>query len=245
MRHPVHKANSGGAAAMSACKAKIDEAWEAARDRRLKIAELFVSVQGESSWAGLPTTFVRLTGCALRCDWCDSSYAFHRGQWATLRELDEEIDRLGVRRVCVTGGEPLLQPSVVPLMRRLVERGYAVSIETGGDQDVSVVPPGVKRVVDIKLPGSGMSGRMDPANAARLGPGDEIKLIVRDRADYQAARGLVRERLAGFPGEILLGAVTGELDPGLLAEWALGDRLPVRLQVQLHKVLWPGRTRGI
>lgn len=245
MRHPVHRSEQDAATAASARQAKVGEPWEAARHRRLKIAELFVSVQGESSWVGLPTTFVRLTGCALRCDWCDTTYAFHGGQWASLVDLDGEIERLGIGRVCVTGGEPLLQPSVVPLMRRLLERGYEVSIETGGDQDVSVVPPGIKRVVDIKLPGSGMSGRMDPRNVDRLGPGDEVKLIVRDRADYEVARTLVRERLAGFAGEVLLGAVTGELDPGLLAEWALADRLPVRVQVQLHKVLWPDRARGI
>jgi 7-carboxy-7-deazaguanine synthase len=224
---------------------KASESWRTARDRRLKLAELFVSVQGESSWVGLPTVFVRLTGCALRCRWCDSAFAFQGGGWKTLAAIDEEVAGAGIPRACITGGEPLLQPSVVPLLRRLRDRGFDVSVETGGDQDVSVVPEGVKRVVDVKLPGSGMAERMDPGNLDRLGAGDEVKLIVSDRRDYEAARELVRERLAGFPGEILVGAVHGELDAGTLAGWVLADRLPVRVQVQLHKVLWPGRERGI
>ena len=225
--------------------AKASESWRTARERRLKLSELFVSVQGESSWAGLPTVFVRLTGCALRCRWCDSAFAFHGGRWKALAAIDQEVGDTGIPRVCITGGEPLLQPSVVPLMRRLRDRGLAVSVETGGDQDVSVVPEGVKRVVDVKLPGSGMAERMDPGNLGRLGAEDEVKLIVADRGDYEAARELVRGRLAGFPGEILVGAVDGELEAGRLAEWTLADRLPVRLQVQLHKILWPGRERGI
>lgn len=230
---------------MTAWVAKADEKWEEARARRLRVAELFVSIQGESTRAGLPTVFVRLTGCALRCRWCDTAFAFHEGSWWSLEEIEGEAEAAGIPRVCFTGGEPLLQPSVVPLMRRLLERGWSVSVETGGDQDVSVVPAGVRRVVDVKLPGSGMQERMDPRNLQRLGAADEVKLVVADRRDYEAARALVRGRLAGFPGEILVGAVHGELEPGRLAEWVLEDRLPVRVQLQLHKLLWPSQERGV
>lgn len=230
---------------MTAWVAKADEKWEEARARRLRVAELFVSIQGESTRAGLPTVFVRLTGCALRCRWCDTAFAFHEGSWWSLEEIEGEAEAAGIPRVCFTGGEPLLQPSVVPLMRRLLERGWSVSVETGGDQDVSVVPAGVRRVVDVKLPGSGMQERMDPRNLQRLGAADEVKLVVADRRDYEAARALVRGRLAGFPGEILVGAVHGELEPRRLAEWVLEDRLPVRVQLQLHKLLWPSQERGV
>jgi 7-carboxy-7-deazaguanine synthase len=230
---------------LTAWVAKADEKWEEARARRLRVAELFVSIQGESTRAGLPTVFVRLTGCALRCRWCDTAFAFHEGSWWSLEEIEGEAEAAGIPRVCFTGGEPLLQPSVVPLMRRLLERGWSVSVETGGDQDVSVVPAGVRRVVDVKLPGSGMQERMDPRNLQRLGAADEVKLVVADRRDYEAARALVRGRLAGFPGEILVGAVHGELEPGRLAEWVLEDRLPVRVQLQLHKLLWPSQERGV
>jgi 7-carboxy-7-deazaguanine synthase len=230
---------------LTAWVAKADEKWEEARARRLRVAELFVSIQGESTRAGLPTVFVRLTGCALRCRWCDTAFAFHEGSWWSLEEIEGEAEAAGIPRVCFTGGEPLLQPSVVPLMRRLLERGWSVSVETGGDQDVSVVPAGVRRVVDVKLPGSGMQERMDPRNLQRLGAADEVKLVVADRRDYEAARALVRGRLAGFPGEILVGAVHGELEPRRLAEWVLEDRLPVRVQLQLHKLLWPSQERGV
>jgi 7-carboxy-7-deazaguanine synthase len=230
---------------VTAWAAKADESWEEARGRRLRVAETFVSIQGESSLAGLPTAFVRLTGCALRCRWCDTAFAFHEGAWTTLEEIERWIEGTGLTRVCVTGGEPLLQPSVVPLLRRLVERGWPVSLETGGDQDVSVVPPGVKRIVDVKLPGSGMEARMDPENLERLEDDDEVKLVVADRRDYEAARELVRGALRGFSGEILVGAVHGELEPGRLAAWVIEDRLPVRVQLQLHKLLWPGRERGV
>jgi 7-carboxy-7-deazaguanine synthase len=213
---------------------------------RLRIAETFASVQGEGSRAGLPTFFVRLTGCALRCRWCDTEWAFTGGSWRTVADLVGAVLAAGLPRVCVTGGEPLLQPAVVDLVAALVdEHGLDVVVETGGDRDISALPARAVRILDVKLPGSGMAERMDPANLERLRPSDEVKLIVADRCDYEAARALVRGPLAGFAGEILVGAVYGELTPGQLATWVLEDGLPVRVQVQLHKVLWPGRERGV
>ncbi len=227
-------------------QARFNEAWEIARRRRLKVAEVFVSLQGEGTRAGAPTVFVRLTGCALRCRWCDTAWAFHQGAWRSLDSLEADILEAGLRRVCLTGGEPLLQPSVVPLARRLVGvHGLDVVVETGGDQDIGVLPPRVVRIVDIKLPGSGMADRMDPQNLPRLSERDEVKLVVADRSDYEAARALVRGDLAGFRGEILLSPVHGEMAPADLAEWVLADRLPVRVQLQLHKVIWPGREKGV
>ncbi len=232
--------------ARPARQARLDEAWEIARRRRLKVAEIFVSLQGEGTRAGAPTVFLRLTGCALRCRWCDTAWAFHEGAWRSLDSLEADILEAGLQRVCVTGGEPLLQPSVVPLARRLAEvHGLDVVVETGGDQDIGVLPPRVARIVDIKLPGSGMAHRMDPENVRRLSERDEVKLVIAGRSDYEAARAIVRGVLAGFRGEILLSPVHGEMPPADLAEWVLADRLPVRVQLQMHKVIWPGREKGV
>ncbi len=234
---------SRGAAATAA--ARRAEPWSLARTRTLRIAETFVSLQGEGTRTGRPTFFVRLTGCALRCRWCDTAWAFFEGHRRTLAALEREVLDSGLRHVCITGGEPLLQPSVVPLARRLAcDDRLDVVVETGGDQDVSVLPEQVARIVDIKLPGSGMADRMDPANIARLGPRDEVKLVLADRRDYEEARRLVRGPLAGFPGEILLSPVAGRLAPADVAAWVLEDRLPVRVQIQLHRLLWPDRERG-
>lgn len=230
----------------TARRERMAEHWIAARERRLRVAETFVSLQGEGSRTGLPTFFLRLTGCALRCVWCDTAWAFTSGQWRGLLDLESEILATGLPRVCVTGGEPLLQPSVVPLIARLHDdHGLDVCVETGGDQDISVLPAGVCRILDVKLPGSGMSSRMDLANLGRLTPADEVKLVVAGREDYVAARDLVRGPLAGFDGEILVGAVHGSVAPADLARWVLDDRLAVRVQVQLHKVLWPNHEKGV
>ncbi len=227
-------------------RARATEAWESARRRTLRIAEVFTSLQGEGTRTGLPTVFVRLTGCALRCTWCDTAWAFTEGTHRTLEDVEREVLAAGVPRVCVTGGEPLLQPSVVPLVARFAEgHGFDVAVETGGDQDISILPPGAVRILDVKLPGSGMAERMDPRNLARLTARDEVKLVIAGRADYEAARALVRGPLASFAGAILLGAVHGALEARTLAAWVLEDRLPVRLQVQLHKLLWPGAERGV
>jgi len=229
-----------------AVTARHGEPWAKARTRTLRVAETFVSLQGEGRRAGLPTVFVRLTGCALRCRWCDTAWAFHEGRARRLEDLEREVLDARVGHVCITGGEPLLQPSVVPLARRLAEdHGLDVVVETGGDQDVSILPPSVARVMDIKLPGSGMEDRMDPRNPGRLGPRDEIKLVIADRRDWQAACALVRGPLAGFPGGIVVSPAAGALAAAELARWVLEERLPVRMQVQLHKLLWPGRERGV
>jgi 7-carboxy-7-deazaguanine synthase len=221
------------------------EPWETARARRLRVAEVFLSIQGEGSRAGLPSVFLRLTGCALRCRWCDTAWAFTEGTWRGVGELAEELLGFGVPRLCATGGEPLLQPSMVPLLRHLADdHGWDVVVETGGDQEIAIVPPPIARIVDIKLPGSGMEARMDPRNVACLRPGDEVKLIVSDRRDYERARELILGPLARCPGHVLLGAVHGELTPGELADWVLEDRLEARVQLQLHKLLWPGKERG-
>jgi 7-carboxy-7-deazaguanine synthase len=178
--------------------------------------------------------------------WCDTEWAFRQGSWREIESLAHEILSAGVGRVCITGGEPLLQPSVVPLIRHLAcEQGLDVVVETGGDQDISVLPREAVRILDIKLPGSGMADRFDPCNIERLGPRDEVKLVLADRVDYEAAREWVRGPLAGFSGEILLGPVSGRLEIERLARWILEDRLPVRLQTQLHKLIWPGRERGV
>lgn len=229
-----------------AWRTRASESWSVARSRSLKIAEVFLSIQGEGSRVGLPTVFVRLTGCALRCRWCDTAWAFGGGTWRALADLAAEVASFGVPRVCVTGGEPLLQPSVVPLIRHLAEdQGLDVVVETGGDQDISVLSERVVRILDVKLPGSGMDERMDEENWNRLTSRDELKLIVADRRDYERARSLLSGPLAAFRGEVLIGAVAGELDPALLARWVLEDRLRARVQVQLHKVLWPGQEKGV
>jgi len=223
-----------------------DEAWPIARLRELVVAELFASLQGEGTRAGLPTVFLRLTGCALRCRWCDTEWAFHGGERRSLHDLASSIAGLGIPRVCVTGGEPLLQRGVVPLVRHLDEDlALEVVVETGGDQDISVLPPGVVRVMDIKLPGSGMEGRLHEANLSHLTSDDEVKLVVADRDDYLAARRWIEGPLESFDGAILLGAVHGELPPATLTRWVLEDRLAVRVQLQLHKLIWPGRDRGV
>ena len=240
---PPRPSRRGTAPAAAARRA---EPWARARTRTLRVAETFVSLQGEGTRAGRPTFFVRLTGCALRCRWCDTAWAFFEGRRRTLAAIEQEVLDSGLRQVCVTGGEPLLQPAVVPLVRRLArDDRLEVVVETGGDQDVSVLPEEVIRIVDIKLPGSGMADRMDPANIARLGPRDEVKLVLADRRDYEEARRLVRGRLAGFPGEILFSPVAGGLAASDLAQWVLEDRLPVRVQLQLHRLVWPERERGV
>lgn len=232
--------------ARSARLARLHEPWDRARHRRLKVAELFCSLQGEGSRTGLPTVFLRLTGCALRCSWCDTAWAFHEGEWADLELIERRILDCGVPRLCVTGGEPLLQPTVVPLIRRFVAaHGFDVSVETGGDQDISVLPEEVVRILDVKLPASGMALRFDRANLERLTPNDEVKFVIASREDYEAARSWIEGPLAGFRGEILLSPVHSCLEPERLAAWILADRLPARFQLQLHKVLWPQEIKGV
>lgn len=211
---------------------------------RLRITEMFVSLQGEAAQAGWPTAFVRLTGCPLRCRWCDSAYAFEGGEIRTLEEIREWVQRSGVRHVCVTGGEPLAQPGCRPLLALLCEAGFEVSLETSGAMEVAGVDPRVSIVMDWKAPASGEAGRNLESNIGRLGPGDQLKFVLADRADFDWARAELG-RLELHPQvEVLFSPVFGELEPRQLADWIIAERLPVRFQLQLHKLLWgdqPGR----
>ncbi|HVD94270.1 MAG TPA: radical SAM protein [Vicinamibacterales bacterium] len=212
----------------------------------LTINEIFHSIQGESTHAGRPCVFVRLTACDLRCSWCDTTYAFHEGHKMSVDEVLQRVDAYGCDVVEITGGEPLLQKDVYPLMRQLLDRGRTVMLETGGHLSVEEVPEGVIRVIDVKCPGSGESARNHWANLDRLRPTDEIKFVVCDRADYEYAREIVeRRRLLGRCGAVLFSPVHGVLDAKALAAWVLEDRLPVRVQLQIHKFIWDATTRGV
>ncbi len=212
----------------------------------MTLNEIFYSVQGESSYAGQPCVFVRLTACDLRCSWCDTPYAFHEGKKRTLADVLEEVDRFGCPLVEVTGGEPLLQEDVYPLMRALLDRGKTVLLETGGHRSTERVPEEVVTIVDVKCPGSGEQASTDWRNLERLRPHDEVKFVIRDRADYEYARAVIdRHQLAGRAAAIHLSPVHGVLHPRVLSGWVLEDHLPVRVQLQLHKYIWDAHTRGV
>lgn len=205
----------------------------------LRITEIFHSLQGEARTVGLPTVFVRLTGCPLRCGWCDTPYSFNGGQVMTLDHIVSTITAFGARHVCVTGGEPLAQPESLELMQRLCDDGFSVSLETSGALDISRVDPRVSRVMDLKAPGSGESHRNRYENIAALTANDQVKFVIASRQDYEWARFKCDEyRLADKVSDVLFSPVHGNLPPRELAEWILADRLPVRMQVQLHKYLW-------
>lgn len=214
------------------------------RTTRLRVTEIFLSIQGEAAQVGWPTVFVRLTGCPLRCIWCDTAYSFTGGDAFGLDEVLDKVAGFGVRQVCVTGGEPLAQPGCLLLLTDLCDLGYRVSLETSGALDVSAVDPRVVIVMDLKAPGSGETARNRLDNLRQLKRGDQVKFVLADRADFDWAL----EILARYPPvegvEVLFSPVYGELEPRLLADWILSARAPVRLQVQLHKLLWgdvPGR----
>ncbi len=208
----------------------------------LRINEIFLSLQGETSRVGLPTVFVRLTGCPLRCTYCDTTYAFSGGHTMTLNEIMEEVARHGAHYVTVTGGEPLAQRNCLALLRALCDAGYAVSLETSGALDVSDVDGRVMKVVDLKTPGSGEMEKNLWSNLEYLNPQDEIKFVLCDEADYRWARQVLAERKLAERCAVLFSPTQGELAPRDLAEWILRDHLPVRLQVQLHKLLWGNET---
>ena len=212
----------------------------------LTINEIFHSIQGESTYAGRPCVFVRLTACDLRCRWCDTPYAFHEGRKMSVDEVVADVESRGCNTVEVTGGEPLLQPDVYPLMRRLVESGKTVLIETGGHRSIADVPAGVVRIVDVKCPGSGESARNDWTNFAHITRQDEVKFVIADRRDYEFAKEIVeREQLPARVNAVLFSPVHGELDPKRLSEWVIADRLDVRVQLQVHKYIWSPETRGV
>ena len=211
---------------------------------RLKITEIFRSLQGESLSVGVPTVFVRLTGCPLRCRYCDTAYAFSGGQWRTLDEIIAQVAGLATRHVCVTGGEPLAQGNCLALLGRLCDAGHVVSLETSGALPLGSVDGRVIKVVDLKTPGSGEMHRNRYDELVHLGPGDQLKFVICDRADYEWACAQVHERDLTSLAAVLFSPSWGQLAPRDLAEWILADGLQVRLQLQLHKLLWgeePGR----
>ncbi|GAB3363380.1 MULTISPECIES: 7-carboxy-7-deazaguanine synthase QueE [Lysobacteraceae] len=210
----------------------------AASAERLKITEIFLSLQGEAREAGWPTVFVRLTGCPLRCQYCDTAYAFHGGEWWTIDAILAEVARQGVRHVCVTGGEPLSQKRCIQLLQKLCDAGHAVSLETSGAIDIAEVDPRVSRVLDIKTPGSLEVHRNLWSNVALLTPHDQVKFVICSREDYDWAKAIVAEhRLAGIC-DVLFSPSYAQVTPRELADWIVADRLPVRFQMQLHKLLW-------
>lgn len=209
----------------------------------LRVAEIFHSLQGESTRTGLPTVFVRLTGCPLRCVWCDTAYAFSGGEPLTIPAILERIAALGCPTVCVTGGEPLAQPNCLMLLKELCDADYSVSLETSGALDISTVDSRVSRIVDIKAPDSGEAEKNRWENLNCLQPTDELKFVLASRADYEWAKSVLAGRRLYEICPVLFSPVWDALPPARLAEWILADRLPVRFQLQLHKQLW-GSQRG-
>jgi 7-carboxy-7-deazaguanine synthase len=216
------------------------------KEDTLVVHEIYRSIQGESTFAGLPCAFVRLTGCNLRCVWCDTPQAFYGGKRMQRAEVRERALGLGTPLVELTGGEPLLQPGALVLLRELCDAGRTVLVETSGEADVSRVDPRVHKIMDLKAPGSGESHRNRWSNLSSLGKGDEIKFVLADRADYEWMRATVRERgLEGRGLPLLASTVWGKLSPKDLVDWVLEDGLTVRVQVQLHKIIWGADTQGV
>jgi 7-carboxy-7-deazaguanine synthase len=211
----------------------------------MRITEIFHSIQGESSFAGRPCAFVRLTGCPLRCTWCDSEYTFHGGTEMTLDDVLAKVRSFDCRLVEVTGGEPLHQPEAFTLIERLCADSYEVLVETSGAIDISSVDPRAHIIMDVKCPGSGMMDRMDWTNLDRIAGKDEVKFVLKDRADYEFARAIIPRYNLTARCPILFSPSFGELDPRQLSEWVLADKLPVRVQLQLHKFIWDPQTRGV
>jgi 7-carboxy-7-deazaguanine synthase len=212
----------------------------------LTVNEIYLSVQGESTHVGRPCTFVRLTACDLRCSWCDTTYAFSGGRKMSVDEVMAEVERLGCRLVEITGGEPLLQREASDLMQKMIDSGYEVLLETGGHVPLDDVPDEVRVIVDVKCPGSGEADRMHWPNLDSLSATDEVKFVIKDRHDFDYARVIVvRHRLYERAGAVLFSPVHGVLDPAALAQWILEARLPVRLQLQMHKYIWGADAKGV
>lgn len=212
----------------------------------IRIHEIYESIQGESTFAGLPCVFIRFSRCNLRCRWCDTPQAFEGGKMLPRAEVLEKALSFGTPLVELTGGEPLLQAGAIPLLKELCDSGRTVLLETSGERDISEVDPRVHRIMDLKAPGSGESERNRWANIELLGKRDEVKIVLADQADYLWARGVIQEHgLADRVGSVLLSCVWGELDPKDLVAWVLRDRLPVRVQLQMHKVIWDPEAQGV
>ena len=217
---------------------------QAVKSERLRINEIFHSLQGEADCVGYPTVFVRLTGCPLRCQYCDTEYAFHSGEWFDLDAILLKVRDLNAKYVCVTGGEPLAQPNCLKLLERLCDAGFAVSLETSGALDVAAVDPRVSRVIDVKTPASNEAARNRIENFAQLSQRDQLKFVICSRADYDWSKAFLLEHALTQRCRVLFSPSYNQLAPTLLADWILADRLPVRFQMQLHKVLWgdvPGK----
>ena len=217
---------------------------QALKSERLRINEIFHSLQGEADSVGYPTVFVRLTGCPLRCQYCDTEYAFHSGEWFDLDAILLKVRELEAKYICVTGGEPLAQPNCLKLLERLCDAGFAVSLETSGALDVAAVDSRVSRVIDVKTPDSNEAARNRIENFAHLSQRDQLKFVICSRADYDWSKAFLLEHALTERCRILFSPSYHQLAPSLLADWILADRLPVRFQVQLHKVLWgdvPGK----
>jgi 7-carboxy-7-deazaguanine synthase len=213
---------------------------------RLRVNEIFYSIQGESTHAGRPCVFVRLTGCNLRCVWCDTEYAFHEGRQMAVDEVAERVRGYGCGLVEVTGGEPMLQKGVYALFDTLLGEGYTVMVETSGERDLSRLDSRVIKIMDLKCPGSGECDRNRWSNLDHLNARDEVKFVVADRGDYEWARDVIRRYdLPARVNAVLLSSVFGKIEPPMLASWILEDRLPARLQLQVHKHIWPPATRGV
>jgi len=219
---------------------------ETIQSATLLVNEIFYSIQGESTHAGRPCVFVRLTGCNLRCDWCDTEYAFSDGRRMTVAEVVAQVEAYRCPLVEITGGEPLLQDAVHPLMLAMLGRGLSVMIETSGASDVSRIDPRVIKIMDLKCPGSGECEKNLWGNLGYLSERDEVKFVIADRADYEWAREVVRSRaLAERVNALLFSCAFGRLEPARLAAWMLEDRIPARLQLQIHKHIWPPDARGV
>ena len=211
----------------------------------IKINEIYLSVQGESTHTGLPCIFIRLTGCNLRCSWCDTAYAFHEGKNMSIDEILQKVENFGIHLVEITGGEPLMQDNVYTLMKSLIEKGYKVMLETGGSISLERVPKDVIKIMDLKCPGSGEQEKNNLDNLKLLATHDEVKFVILDRKDYEWSRDIIKKYKINETAHILISPVFDKLELKEIVKWILEDRLPVRLQTQLHKIIWDKNTIGV
>lgn len=242
---PVSAAEPGSPSIPASAPRAPDPALRLPAAERLRVHEIYYSLQGESTFAGRPCVLVRLTGCQMRCRWCDTEHAFYEGDWRTVEEVLAEVATHGCPLVELTGGEPLLQPGALPLMERLCDAGYEVLLETGGGLDIAGVDPRVRRIVDVKCPGSGEAEANRWENLDLLTGRDEVKLVLAGEEDYRWAVEVVRRYDLAARCPVHFSPVHGELEAAELARWVLRDRLPVRVSLQLHKLLWGAATRGV